>query len=166
MKALGGVFSIMVAVMLLAGCASNGVFYPKVPTDAQAMLLDYYAQPDNKVFVLAVDPGGDFAYAYDHGRATLREAAQVAVESCDLQRKAQSISAKPYIYAINNKVVYREMIRKDYEANMQPDTSGQQAQIDEAQRQEETGEIAEVADSAVVVEPVAVEEAEAAFEEM
>jgi hypothetical protein len=127
-------------VAVFAGCASDVVYVPKIPSHAQAKLLDYFEQPDNKVFVIAIDPGGDYSFGYDYGKATLKEAAKVAVEKCDANRESHGIVAKSYIYAINNKVVYEEMIRKDAEAKRKAKTAGQEAQINEAARQDATGE--------------------------
>jgi hypothetical protein len=103
---------VSVVVAMIAGCASNTVYVPKIPPRAQAKLLDYFEQPESKVFVIAVDPSGDFAFGYDYGKPTLKQAAKVAVEKCDASREANGILAKPYIYAVNDKVVYEEMIRK------------------------------------------------------
>jgi len=128
---------VSVVVAMVAGCASNTVYVPKIPSRAQAKLLDYFEQPESKVFVIAVDPSGDFAYGYDYGKPTLKQAAKVAVEKCDASREANGIIAKPYIYAINDKVVYEEMIHKANQAEQQ---SSQEAQVDEAARQEATGE--------------------------
>ena len=126
-----------VLVSMFAGCASNVAYVPKIPPHAQAKLLDYYAQPDNKVFVIAVDPSGDYAFGYDYGKPTLKEAAKVAVDKCDASRESSGIIARPYIYAINDKVVYEEMIRKAHEAKKKSET---QAQEEEVARQEATGE--------------------------
>ncbi len=137
MKVSAKFLFLSIAVAMVAGCASNSIYVPKVPPRAQAKLLDYFEQPENKVFVLAVDPSGDFAFGYDYGKPTLKEAAKVAVEKCDASRDANAIIAKPYIYAINDKVVYEEMIRK---ANQAEEDSSAQAQVDETARQEATGE--------------------------
>jgi hypothetical protein len=137
MKVLAKIFCVLTVLTLIAGCASDVVYVPKVPVHAQAKLLDYFEQPDNKVFVIAIDPGGDYAFGYDYGKPTLKEAAKVAVEKCDASRETSGIVAKPYIYAINDKVVYEEMIRKAQEAKR---NAGEEAQIDEAARQEATGE--------------------------
>ena len=118
---------VSVVVAMVAGCASNTVYVPKIPPRAQAKLLDYFEQPDSKVFVIAIDPSGDFAYGYDYGKPTLKQAAKVAVEKCDASRDANGIIAKPYIYAINDKVVYEEMILK---ANQSGQKSSEQAQMD------------------------------------
>ncbi len=143
MKVFAKISTSFALLALVAGCASDSVYVPKIPPHAQSKLLDYFEQPDNKVFVIAIDPGGDYAFGYDYGKATLKEAAKVAVEKCDASREACGIIAKPYIYAINNKVVYEEMIRKanqaEQKADMEP-TVGAQAQIDEATRQEAAGE--------------------------
>lgn len=137
MKVLAKIFCVLTVLTLIAGCASDVVYVPKVPAHAQAKLLDYFEQPDNKVFVIAIDPGGDYAFGYDYGKPTLKEAAKVAVEKCDASRETSGIVAKPYIYAINDKVVYEEMIRKAQEAKR---NAGEEAQIDEAARQEASGE--------------------------
>ncbi|VGO21484.1 hypothetical protein [Pontiella sulfatireligans] len=116
MKSLAKVLSVSVVLAVVAGCASNDVVYiPKVPTPAEAKLLDYFDQPNNKVFLLAVDPSGDFSFGYDYGKATVKEALKVATEKCDANREAHGIVAKPYIYAINDDVVYEEMIMKDHQ---------------------------------------------------
>ncbi len=116
MKVLVRFLFVSAAMAVIAGCASDGVYVPKVPPQAQAKLLDYYKQPNNKVFVLAVDPGGSFAYGYDYGKKTLKEAAKVAAQKCAASCEANGVLAKPYIYALNDKVVYEEMIRKTSQA--------------------------------------------------
>jgi hypothetical protein len=136
MKALVKVLSVSVLLAVVAGCASDVYYVPQLPTEAQAKLLDYYKQPKNRVFVIAVDPSGDYAYGYDYGKATLKEAAKVAVEKCDANRESHGIVAKPYIYAINDKVVYEDMIRKAHQAKM----AEKKAQVEEVGRQEATGE--------------------------
>jgi len=140
MKVLAKILCVSTVVTLVAGCATDVVYVPKLPPHAQAKLLDYLEQPDNKVFVVAIDPGGDYAFGYDYGKPTLKEAAKIAVEKCDANRESHGIVAKSYIYAINNKVVFEEMIRKDAEAKRRAKSAGQEAQIDEAARQDATGE--------------------------
>ncbi|MEE9368621.1 MAG: hypothetical protein V3V05_07115 [Pontiella sp.] len=140
MKVLAKILCFSTIVAVITGCATDVAFVPRLPTYAQAKLLDYLEQPDNKVFVVAIDPGGDYAFGYDYGKATLKEAAKTAVEKCDANREANGIIAKSYIYAINNKVVFEEMIFKDAEAKRKKKNAGQEAQIDEAARQDATGE--------------------------
>ena len=114
MKLLANILCSVTVIAVISGCASkNDVYIPKIPPAAQAKLLDYYEQPDNKVFIIAVDPGGDFAYAFDAGKSTLEEAAKVAKEKCAASREASGIVARPYIYALNDKVVYEKMIPAD-----------------------------------------------------
>lgn len=112
MKVLTKFLFVSVVVAMLAGCASNIVYIPKIPPHAQAKLLDYFEQPDNKVFVIAIDPSGDYAFGYDYGKPTLKAAAKVAVEKCDANREAHGIVARPYVYALNDEVVYEQMIRR------------------------------------------------------
>lgn len=110
MKVLAKLFAVVTMISVVAGCASNDVYVPKIPAGAQALLLDYYDQPDNKVFIIAVDPSGDFAVGYDSGKATLKEATKVAFEDCEAAREALGVVGKAYIYAINDKVVYKNTI--------------------------------------------------------
>ena len=137
MKAILKGLCVGVIVAFIAGCASDFVYVPKIPPQAEAKLLDYFNQPDNKVFVIAIDPSGEYAFGYDYGKSTLKEGAKTALEKCQANRKSRGIMAKPYIYAINNKVVYKEMIRKSEQARM---SAGDKAQVNEAARQEATGE--------------------------
>ena len=137
MKVFVKFLSVSIVGVLLAGCASDVAYVPQIPQRAQAKLMDFFDHPDNKVFVIAVDPGGDFAFGYDYGKSTLKEAAKVAVEKCDASREAHGIFAKPYIYAINDKVVYEEMIQKAHQAKNE---SAEEAQVDEAARQDAAGE--------------------------
>jgi hypothetical protein len=126
MKVLAKSVAVFAVVSFLAGCASDTVYIPKIPPEAQAKLLDYFEQPDNKVFIIAVDPGGDFAYAYDYGKPTLKEAARVAVQKCDASRESSGVVARPYIYALNNKVVYEDMIRQAQRDNKVEEEQGDQ----------------------------------------
>ncbi len=68
MKVFVRFLSVSIVGVLLAGCASDVAYVPQIPPHAQAKLLDYYEQPDNKVFVIAIDPGGDYAFGYDYGK--------------------------------------------------------------------------------------------------
>ena len=76
MKGFAKLLFASVVVSMVAGCASDVIFIPKVPPHAQAKLLGYYAQPDNKVFVLAVDPSGDYAFGYDVGKEKIHTRCQ------------------------------------------------------------------------------------------
>jgi len=137
MKVFVRIFAVVTVVTLIAGCASDSVYVPKIPPHAQAKLLDYFEQPDNKVFVIAIDPGGDFAYGYDYGKPSLKAAAKVAVEKCDAQREAHGIIAKPYIYALNDRVVFEEMIRAAHKKESGGDErEAQKEEVEEADAKE------------------------------
>lgn len=111
MKMLVRVMSVSALVAFLAGCACNDYAYaPKIPQAVQAKILDYNAQPGNKVFVVAIDACGDYAFGYDFGKATLDEARRVAIEKCDASRASSGVKALATIYAINDDVVYEKMI--------------------------------------------------------
>lgn len=142
MKVFARFLFVSMVVALIAGCASNVVYVPKIPSHAQAKLLDYYKQPNNKVFVIAIDPSGDYAFGYDFGKATLKEAAKVAVEKCDANRETFGIVAKPYIYAINDKVVYEEMIMKAHQKQKDSSMDAQQGEVAKQEAEGTAGEAA------------------------
>ena len=50
---------------------------------------------------------------------------EVAVEKCDASRETQGIVARPYIYALNNKVVYEDMIRKAQQGSVEEEREAQ-----------------------------------------
>ncbi len=125
MKGLAKILSVVSIGALVAGCASDVAYVPKIPAEVQAKLLDYHAQPGNKVFVLAVDPGGDYAYGYDYGKATLKDAAKVAVEKVDAQREASGIVGRPYVYALNDRVVWSEMVRAAQKGSVEDEREAQ-----------------------------------------
>ena len=119
MKTFVRFLSVFVIVAVVAGCASDTAYIPKIPALAQAKLLDYFEQPDNKAFIIAIDPNGDYAFGYDYGRSTLRAAVKVAIKKCDAGRKNRGVAARPYIYALNDRVVYEGMIRKAHQDKME-----------------------------------------------
>jgi len=112
MKSFIKCLSIAVMGAVLAGCASDIVYVPPIPSDARGQLLDYFEQHEPKVFVIAIDSSGEYASGYAFGQASLKEAAKIAVEICDANCEIHAILAKPYIYAVNNKVVHTDMIRQ------------------------------------------------------
>lgn len=116
MKVLAKIFVVSIIASVLAGCASNSAYVPPIPPMAKAQLLEYFKQPDNKVFIIAVDPNGEFAYGSGYGKSTVKQAAKVAVDQCDAGRQAYGIGGQPYVYAINNKVVYDQVIQNVFDA--------------------------------------------------
>ena len=112
-------FGVWLAGALGTGSATADV---QVPPASHAKLTDYFAQPTNKVFVIAIDPGGDFSWGYGYGKSTVKEAATVAVEQCDAARAEQGILTKARLYAINNRVVYADSIRQPGKGPAQPDS--------------------------------------------
>ena len=57
-----GAFGVWLAGALGTGSATADVQVPQIPPASHAKLTDYFAQPTNKVFVIAIDPGGDFSW--------------------------------------------------------------------------------------------------------
>ncbi len=91
----------------LCGCAS-GTYETRLPTpDAMnPVFMRYQELQGQKAFVVAVDPSGEWAFGYDHGRETLAEAAENAAVKCDIARKKFNVFAKAKLFAINDEVVY------------------------------------------------------------
>lgn len=113
MKVLARVFVGLTVSVLIAGCASKSAYIPKIPPKAMAQIQEYKELEGNKVFVIAVDPSGKFASGYDYGKPTVKEALSVASEQCEASREAFGVLSKTYIYAINDSVVYADLIKKD-----------------------------------------------------
>lgn len=153
MKLLAKVCCSAALIAIVAGCASDSAYIPKVPVGAQQALLDYEKLPGNKVFIMAVDPGGDFAYAFESGSATLKMAAKVAVEKIDVQREENGVVGRPYVYALNDKVVWGDMIRAAHKGSVEDERD---AQVAEAAKLEAQGDVTEES-----MEEVAEEEASA-----
>jgi hypothetical protein len=92
------------------GCATSGgdKFEARLapPDSFNAIFMRYKEKPGEKVIVVAVDPGGRWAYGYDHGKGSLEEAAKNAAFKCDRARKEHNVFTKAKIFAINDEVVY------------------------------------------------------------
>ena len=68
--------------------------------------MKYKELPGQKVMAVAVDPGGRWAFGFDHSRTSLQEAAENAAKKCDDARKDFKVFSKARIFAINDEVVY------------------------------------------------------------
>ena len=62
MKVIVGFLFTSVWASMLVGCASDIAYVPKIPPRVQAKLLSYFEQPGNKVFIIAIDPSGNYAF--------------------------------------------------------------------------------------------------------
>lgn len=101
----------LLAVLLSSvfGCATSGEKFEArlTPPDSfNPIFLRYKELPGEKVLVVAIDPGGRWAFGYDHGQASLQEAAENAAIKCDKARKKFKVFTKAKIFAINDEVVY------------------------------------------------------------
>ncbi len=99
----------LIAVLLsvVYGCASDGIAPKPMPPEAMnPVFLHYKELPEEKVFVLAIDPTGEWAFGYEHSQKSLEEAAKKAAIKCDREREKFKVFAKPTIFAINNDVIY------------------------------------------------------------
>lgn len=94
-------------IALLTGCATSSYetrYDP--PSEVNQVFMRYKELPGQKVMVIAVDPTGQWAFGYDHSRATLEEAAATAAKKCDIARQKFEVFSKAKLYAINDEVVY------------------------------------------------------------
>jgi len=102
-------FALLTSILsLVYGCASMEDYEARLrPPDAlNPIFLRYKELAGQKVFVVAVDPTGNWAFGYDHGRDTLEEAAQNAAVKCDKAREKYQVFNKAKLFAINDEVVY------------------------------------------------------------
>jgi hypothetical protein len=70
------------------------------------VFLRYKELPGQKVMTVAVDPTGQWAFGYDHSRATLEEAAQTAAVKCDAAREKHKVFTRAKLFAVNDEIVY------------------------------------------------------------
>ena len=101
-----------VFVSIVAGCASNSSYVPRLPTHAKAMYADYLNMPGNKVFVVAVDPSGEFAVGYDCGNISKEAAYSAALEQCKANAAEYGVLTEPMVYDINGTVVYSAAVKQ------------------------------------------------------
>ncbi len=107
MKILIKISILSILLSTVCGCTSGTYETRRPPPDAMnPIFLRYKELPGQKVFVVAVDPTGQWAFGYDHSRTNLQEAAQNAAVKCDKARKKHQVFAKAKLFAINDEVVY------------------------------------------------------------
>ena len=111
MKSLIKFAALAILLSTLFGCATGGDQYETrldPPAGAfNTMFMRYSQLPGEKVLVVAVDPGGRWAYGYDHSQDSLEDAAKHAAIKCDAARKEHKVFSKAHIYAINEDVIYK-----------------------------------------------------------
>ena len=109
MKKLLQLLLMLIAFGALCGCATSSYQTRLDPPDAfNPVFYRYEKLQGNKVIVLAVDPGGHWAFGYDHSCDTIEEAAKNAAIKCDQARKKHKVFNKAKLFAVNNDVVYYE----------------------------------------------------------
>ena len=108
MKLFAKISLLVVVLISLFGCAGSGTFETHLspPEDFNPIFLEYKKLGGEKVMVVAIDPGGHWAFGYDHNRANLREAAESAAVKCDEARKKHEVYTKAKIFAVNNDIIY------------------------------------------------------------
>jgi len=109
MKSLIKIVLLSALLSTVYGCASSGDKFESRIAPPEAMspiFLRYKELPGQKVFVVAVDPTGQWAFGYDNNRATLEEAAQNAAIKCDKARLKHQVFTKAKLFAVNDEIVY------------------------------------------------------------
>lgn len=111
MKLIAKLTLLAILISTAFGCATSGTQYEtrlRPPKDFDKTYMRYLEEKGNKVLVIAVDPDGTWAYAYDKNRATLKEAAENAAIRCDIARKHQKhqVHNKAKLFAVNDEIVY------------------------------------------------------------
>jgi hypothetical protein len=108
MKKIFALLALSVAFVLITGCASTGDYETRLrpPQSINPIFMRYKQLPEPKVFVVAVDPTGQWAFGYDHGASSLEEAARMAAIKCDAAREKHQVFATAKLFAINDDVVY------------------------------------------------------------
>jgi len=107
-------FGLLMLLGSIFGCATQDEIETRLPPpDAfNPTFLKYKALDGEKVMVVAIDLGGNWAFGYDHSRNTLREAAESAAVKCDTQREKHSVFAKGKLFAVNDEIVYYDKMFK------------------------------------------------------
>lgn len=107
MKSSIKIILLSVLLAVVCGCASGKYETRIAPPDSMnPVFMRYKELPGQKVFVVAVDPTGQWAFGYDHSRATLEEAALNAAAKCDAAREKHQVFSKARLFAVNDEVVY------------------------------------------------------------
>lgn len=91
------------------GCASTGEKFEtrlSPPDELNLVFQRYKEMPGEKVMVIAVDPGGRWAFGFDHSQDSLEEAAHNAAVKCDTAREQFGVFSKGKLFSVNDKVVY------------------------------------------------------------
>ena len=107
MKTLVKIALLSALLSTVFGCAS-GTYENRIPPPDAFNLyyLHYKELPGQKVMVVAVDLTGQWAFGFDHSRATLEEAAQNAATKCDIGRRKNQVLSKAKLFAVNDEIVY------------------------------------------------------------
>jgi len=114
MKTLIKIVLLSVLLSSVYGCASSGQKFEtrlEPPKAFSPIFLRYKEMPGQKVMVVAVDPTGQWAFGYEHSRATLEEAAETAAVKCDLARAENHVFTEAKLFAVNDEVVYYKNLK-------------------------------------------------------
>lgn len=112
MKTLIKVSVLSVLMSMVFGCASTYDTFVPPPEEINQAFMEYQKLPGQKVFVVAIDPTGPYAFGFDAGRATLEEAGKNAAVTCDQHREKNQVLNTAKVFAINDEVVYYKNLKK------------------------------------------------------
>lgn len=107
MRMLTKLFLLVALFLVVFGCATDELNKRLPPPDAFNLnFLKYQALQGEKVMVVAIDLGGNWAFGYDYNRNSLQEAAESAAIRCDKQREKHQVFTKGKLFAVNDEIVY------------------------------------------------------------
>ncbi len=98
---------LVVLSSIVFGCATGDLDKRLPPPDAfNTTFLEYLDNPGEKVMVVAVDLGGNWACGYAYNWSSTKIAAQKAATQCDKSREKNIVHTKAKLFAVNNDIVY------------------------------------------------------------
>jgi hypothetical protein len=109
MKNLIRLLLLSVLLSVLFGCTTTDEKYETLlrpPDSFNPVYLRYQALPGQKVMVVAIDRGGNWAFGYDHDRDSLEEATKNATVKCDRAREKHNVFTSAKLFAVNDEIVY------------------------------------------------------------
>jgi len=81
------------------------------PGDFNPVFMTYKELPGEKAIMVAVDPGGRWAFGFDHSQSSVEEAVKIATEKCNSARKNHDVFTEAKVFAINDEVIYYDHLK-------------------------------------------------------
>lgn len=102
MRPSGGLTGLVLAVSAFA-CTSR---WPR-PSRLEREFQRYLSLPNQKVFVIAGDPDGEWVGSYGYAARSQLEAQDLAMEQCNVRKKTLSSPSECVVYAIGREIVWK-----------------------------------------------------------